>query len=548
MNIGSIFGTPKKNGQYEMPWVGILRRIGQFCFLIVVVAPLFVLIAGSLEAVILGQSDRISLALLSGRRFNLLQASILLAAAVSVGGTCIGIMAGSILWTWNRGPRKFLRWFIWVLVPVPAYVHALAWSTAVTALNPWFLSLGLPPIPFQGFFASWWVQMMTLAPLSAGLTLIGLVSIDPALIEAGRIIRSDLHTFFKVMLPAAKPIIYTSAGFLFIFSLMDYSVPTLFQTNTYALEIFAEFSASNDPVRTLVVAIPQLVISVLILLLIQSGLRHFAQRPNWRGQRGRITLVWTAWFAWMQRIIMLLLTAQIVVPTVSLASAVGTLNNLVSSLESAGSELRLSVFIGITGAAVSIPIALAAADRLVKRQRGAHAWWMLVVIPLAIPSSLVGVGLISLWNRVLPVAVYGTELMPILAVLARFTPLAVLVLVAQLRRIDPALLDAGRVLQTRSWHTTGKILLPLLGAGLVAATCLVFVVSMGELGATLLVVPPGGATLTLRIYNYLHYGASDVVAGLCLMMVLTTLLIGLLAVISMGRAAFTRKICRLSNG
>jgi iron(III) transport system permease protein len=52
---------------------------------------------------------------------------------------------------------------------------------------------------------------------------------------------------------------------------------------------------------------------------------------------------------------------------------------------------------------------------------------------------------------------------------------------------------------------------------------------MGELGATLMVIPPGKATLTMRIYNYLHYGASDTVAGLCLVLALGVLLAGVLA-------------------
>ena len=51
----------------------------------------------------------------------------------------------------------------------------------------------------------------------------------------------------------------------------------------------------------------------------------------------------------------------------------------------------------------------------------------------------------------------------------------------------------------------------------------VFALTLGELGATLLVIPPGQSTLTLRLYNYLHYGASEEVAGLSLL--LTVLLV-----------------------
>ena len=63
-----------------------------------------------------------------------------------------------------------------------------------------------------------------------------------------------------------------------------------------------------------------------------------------------------------------------------------------------------------------------------------------------------------------------------------------------------------------------RVRLPLLTPGLLAALCVAFALTLGELGATLIVAPPGQQTLTMRIYNYLHYGASDTVAGLCLAM------------------------------
>jgi len=64
-----------------------------------------------------------------------------------------------------------------------------------------------------------------------------------------------------------------------------------------------------------------------------------------------------------------------------------------------------------------------------------------------------------------------------------------------------------------------EIELPLLLPGIGAGAAVVFLLGLGELGATLLVVPPGSGTLALRIYNYLHYGASDSVAALALCLI-----------------------------
>ena len=48
-----------------------------------------------------------------------------------------------------------------------------------------------------------------------------------------------------------------------------------------------------------------------------------------------------------------------------------------------------------------------------------------------------------------------------------------------------------------------------------------FLMGLGELGASVLTVPPGFSTLTIRLYNYLHYGATDRVLGLSFLIVLT---------------------------
>ena len=120
-----------------------------------------------------------------------------------------------------------------------------------------------------------------------------------------------------------------------------------------------------------------------------------------------------------------------------------------------------------------------------------------------------------------------------LAGMARFAPLAVIVLVAQLRRINPLLIDAARILQTSHWQIWRQIWLPMLAPGLLAAAGIVFALNLGELGATLLVAPPGQATLTIRIYNFLHYGASGTVAGLCLMMAAAILVAGAIAALTL---------------
>ena len=116
--------------------------------------------------------------------------------------------------------------------------------------------------------------------------------------------------------------------------------------------------------------------------------------------------------------------------------------------------------------------------------------------------------------------------MPVLVNMARFMPLAVLVVLAQLRRTDLLLLDAAQVYQASLWRRRIEVELPIFAPGLIAAAGIVFIFTLGELGATLMVIPPGESTLTIRIYNYLHYGASATVMGLSFVLSLSVFLIG----------------------
>jgi iron(III) transport system permease protein len=172
---------------------------------------------------------------------------------------------------------------------------------------------------------------------------------------------------------------------------------------------------------------------------------------------------------------------------------------------------------------MGLPLALGAARMLASSGTVSRWRWFAALAPAAAPAPLVGIGLILLWNTPWGGWAYGTILMPLLAALARFLPLATLVVAMRLRRIDPLLEDAARVFQTTTLAGWLRVRLPMLAPGLVAASALLLAFTWNELGATLLVVPPGRQTLTLRIYNYLHYGDSQTVAGLCLVTALVTM-------------------------
>ncbi len=85
-----------------------------------------------------------------------------------------------------------------------------------------------------------------------------------------------------------------------------------------------------------------------------------------------------------------------------------------------------------------------------------------------------------------------------------------------------------------------KILLPLYLPTVIASFVITFIMGFNELSATLLVVPPGQSTLAIKIYNYLHYGASDYVNALCLFILILASISALIVGILWEKGRFAR--------
>jgi iron(III) transport system permease protein len=220
-----------------------------------------------------------------------------------------------------------------------------------------------------------------------------------------------------------------------------------------------------------------------------------------------------------------LVAVQILVLFSGLILAAGSPDVFFTSILMAQDELVYSLLIAVLVIIISLPLALAAAQEL-KRPgvRGAAAW-IIVLVPLAIPAPLIGIGMITIGNLPVLSAVYPALIMPALVSVVKFAPFAAIVLFIQMRFIDPLLFDAAAVFAKSRSDAWTRIHLPLFAPGLVVSAGILAALTLAELGATLIVSPPGHATITMRIYNYLHYGSSSDVAGLCLMVTVLTLVI-----------------------
>jgi len=112
------------------------------------------------------------------RQVLLLLRSAAFALSVAAGATVLGVVAASALWQWSRGVWRHWRWWFLLLLFIPPYLQAQAWLSAL-AMTSAALGGATGVASASGGLAAWWAEVMLYAPLTAGLALLGLCSVEP---------------------------------------------------------------------------------------------------------------------------------------------------------------------------------------------------------------------------------------------------------------------------------------------------------------------------------------------------------------------------------
>jgi iron(III) transport system permease protein len=137
------------------------------------------------------------------------------------------------------------------------------------------------------------------------------------------------------------------------------------------------------------------------------------------------------------------------------------------------------------------------------------------LIPLGLPGIVVAVALIQFWLA-MPLALYGTLAILLLAYVGRYIPLGVRAANASLRQIDPSLEESAQILGASWLQTMREITLPLIRPGLFAGWLLVFVPVIQELSASILLFSSSSITLAVAVYNLYETGYIEPVAALAI--------------------------------
>ena len=297
----------------------------------------------------------------------------------------------------------------------------------------------------------------------------------------------------------------------------------------YTTEIFTAFAALYDPGRAALLALPLLALCLVVAIVAVAllGDRFVSAR---RGADTPGALRVERSHSLLAMITMVLVTA-LVLPIAVLAREALSSPSIVAVIGGSGEAIANSLRLSTLGASAVVGIAMWLGYARARATSGlARVADIGLVVLFAVPGTLVGVGLIEVWNRPGRVgAVYGTDSMLVLAYLARLLPVAVLALAASSRTVPLSHEEAAAVSGAGWLRTMWRIVVPQMRLGLTAAWLIAFVLAFGELGVSILVAPPGETTLPIRTYTIIANAPSSSVAVLALLQ--ASVILGPLAVL-----------------
>jgi len=437
----------------------------------------------------------------------------LLVAAVT--GVAVAI-AVPLAWLVTRTDLPGRRlWAVAAALPlvVPSYVAAL---TLLATFGPRGLlqralegPFGVDRVPeVYGFPGALAALVLATYPYVYLLTAAALRDLDPSVEEAARSLgRRPLAVFRTVTLPLVTPSIAAGSLLVALYVLSDFGAVSLMRYDSLTRAIFLQYRSLFDrtPAAVLALVLVVLTVSVLVLEARSRGRARFhrsspgAARPAALVPLGRWR--WPA-VAFCAGVVGLAVGVPLAVLGYWFARAV----SLPDAIEVAWQAALNSIFVSALAAAcvlaAAFPVALLAVRYPARWTRGLELG---AYSSNALPGIVIALALVFFAaNYASPI--YQTLSLLLAAYVVRFFAQALAAARSSIVRVDPALEDAARGLGRRPAGVFVSVTAPLVRSGLLAGATLVFLSTMKELPATLLLRPIGFDTLATEVWTATSLG------------------------------------------
>jgi iron(III) transport system permease protein len=493
-------------------------------FLLIVILPIFYLFNSIFSIKLLYDPSAFSsltnyLSFFYDSRLNIIfLRTLLLAFGTAVLAIIIGTTLAFLFECTNLPHKLFFK--ITSLLPllIPPYISAIAWMEFLGARGD-LININLP-FGIYNIQTAIIILALSLYPIVTLITSFAIKNIDRKLEEAGRLIYSEKKVLSKITLPLVKPHILVAGFFVFILALSEYGVPNLLRVNTFPNEIFAQFSAFFNLEGAIILSLPLVIVATLLILFYNFYLKNksFVTLSSFSTKRKNYLTL-----SKIQKNLALIYIISIIILSLIIPLSVLLIESKFMFLEAflmAYDSIFNSIWLGILGATLMTLFGFF----LAYFSKDSKYLDVLILLPVAIPGTVIGISLINFWNISSTNLIYASFWIIIIGYFIRFLPFVVKTLSPFLSQISPSIEESARLTGVSFYKIINKIFFPLTKQGVIAAFIIGFIFSLRELETTLLVTPPGFQTLPNRIETLMHYGNSEMVSSLSVILILIVLI------------------------
>ena len=421
--------------------------------------------------------------------------------------------------------RSLFRWLGVIPLAIPSYIAALTYIALlgpVGTVNSWLTALtGVHGqwVNIYGYWGGIFVLGLVTYPYIFLLVCGALESTNPAVEETARSLgEGRLGVFRRITLPMLRPSILAGGLLVFLYAMSDFGSLSLLRVHVFTTEIYHQLNTRFDQSASAMLSFVLVLITIAVLL----GQRVLLNRGSY------VTVTGTARVArpiplgrWRWPGFALacsILGLSVFIPLAVLLSQAGSAGQLAEVFGEQWGFLKNSLGLASATALAAVLIGLVVAQTGRRIKPAGSGIPGIVQLGYAIPGTVLGLSLILLYNTYAP-WLYGTVALLIVAYLIRFLTQAVQGVDAALAGINPHLEEAARSLAATPSRVLRQVLAPLLRPTLFGVCALVFISTMKELDATLLLRPAGFDTLPVRVYIHTVEAEYAKAAALSLMLI-----------------------------
>ena len=412
-----------------------------------------------------------------------------------------------------------------VTLVIPDVVVAAAWTLVLGRqgiVNAWLASTGWE----VGSLYSWWglVFVMTLNSYVYAfvMILVGLKAMDRTLEEAAMSLGRPLpRVLAGVTLPLILPSIFGAALVVFTHVIGSFGIPAILGARmpVLAVKAYNEFVSElggNPQMQTTMATL--LVLLGVAMLVVQKGLVERGQYQMDSGRAPAAVPIRGAAGVLAAMAVVIVVVLSLAPAVVALVTAFTpargpvlsyggfTLEHMVAALTRSARPLWNSLALAGVATVAGVVFSVAVAYLVVKRRSATTAALdVLVMLPLTIAGTVLGIALVNTFNTGW-LTLTGTWMIMALAYFLRRIPNSVRAAVGPLHNLRDSIEEASMSLGVPPLASFFKVVMPLIGPAVAAAAVLMWVTSLSELSATIVLYYGGMSTMPIEIFQQVDSG------------------------------------------